>query len=87
MKGDKIVGYYLDGVFYCANCFGEPDPNTDDYPPDPVFAGSVWDSAPSCDECLCALDVCVIGYTPNVDDCDDSPSLTDTFDHADPNNR
>lgn len=84
MKSYDIVGYAIDGRVFCEDCAPS---NADEYM-DPIFAGSEWDCAPSCDECLCALDVCVIGYVHETIDDSDAPCLADTLiDHADLDNR
>lgn len=43
MNAADVVGYIVDGAFYCAECGSDGM--------DAVFASSEWDSFPTCDSC------------------------------------
>lgn len=58
MKCYEVVGYaHEDGYAICADCATTQECKECA----PIFADSEWDSYPTCDRCLCAIeDVCLI---------------------------
>lgn len=58
----EIVGYTNDGRALCPACmaltaYSDVILIGEWYP---IFAGSEWDTAPTCDICHCVIDVCTI---------------------------
>jgi hypothetical protein len=50
MNASDVVGYAFDGATYCYDCRPDVSEDAED-DVSPIFAGSEWDSYPTCDTC------------------------------------